>query len=82
MMFTRAGTCCTGVVVVHVPAMHVAIIPDFEMLDGVCCHSVGSGSAAAAAKATAVEAAATAAAAAAAAVAVAIPVAATATIVA
>ncbi len=51
MMFARVGTRRAGVVVIHIAAVHVAIMPVFEMLDGVCCHSVGSGSAAAAAKA-------------------------------
>jgi hypothetical protein len=85
MMFARAGTHCAGVVVIHIAAVHVAIMPAFKTLDGVCCRSVGSGSTAAAAKAatvvaaTAVEAAATAAATA---VAAAAAVAATATVVA
>ncbi len=54
MMFARAGTRCAGVVVIHVAAMHVAIMAVFKMLDGVCCRSIGSGSTATAAKATAV----------------------------
>jgi hypothetical protein len=58
MMFARAGTRGAGVVVVHVATVRVAIMPVFELLDGVCCRSVGSGSAAAAAEATAVVAAA------------------------
>jgi hypothetical protein len=57
MMFAWASTHCTGVVVL-VAAMHVAMMPVFKMLDGVCCHSVEGGSAAAAAEATAVVAAA------------------------
>jgi hypothetical protein len=59
MMFARAGTRHAGVAVVPVAAVRVAIMPVFKTLDGVCCHSVGSGSAAAAAKAAAVVAAAT-----------------------
>jgi hypothetical protein len=85
MMFTRAGTRCAGVVVVHVATVRVAVMPVFKMLDGVCCCSNGSGSAAAAAKAAAVVAAAAieaAATTAAAAVADAAAVAATATVVA
>ncbi len=58
MMFARAGTRCAGVVVVHVAAVCVAIMPVFKTLDGVCCRSFGSGSTAAASKATAIVAAA------------------------
>jgi hypothetical protein len=54
MMFAWAGTHRAGVVVIHIAAVHVAIMPVFKMLDGVCCRSVGSGSAAAATEAAAV----------------------------
>ncbi len=45
-------------VVIHVAAVRVAIMPVFKTLDGVCCRSIGSGSATAAAEAAAVVAAA------------------------
>ncbi len=43
MMIARAGTRCTAMVVVHIVAMRVPIMPVFKMLDGFAAAPLGVG---------------------------------------